>query len=47
MEDTNMSKATRELCYERNKICAKLVEADDKLKAAQKQRDMLKAKLDL
>lgn len=25
MEDTNMSKATRELCYERNKICAKLV----------------------
>lgn len=42
-----MSKATRELCYERNKICAKLVEADDKLKAAQKKRDMLKAKLDL
>lgn len=42
-----MSKAIRELCYERNKICAKLVEADDKLKAAQKKRDMLKAKLDL
>ncbi len=42
-----MSKAIRELCYERSKICAKLVEADDKLKAVQKERDMLKAKLDL
>lgn len=42
-----MSKAIRELCYERNKINEELREVDAKLEAAQKEHDRLKAKLDL